>query len=133
MGHFRPHWAPSEPSGPNFHMREWWPMVLNHNRNRFRPFPAKSNDSNWIDSRKNVIFAIFTFLALLGPISEFCQMYECSPVLDHFQPNQMTQIGLGVQKVCFGNFFRFLLSVRVKKEPKKLEKFSTFFLLRMTK
>ena len=26
------------------HMREWWPMLLHHNRNRFRPFPAQSND-----------------------------------------------------------------------------------------
>ena len=34
----------------------------------------------------------------------------------------MTQIGLGVQKVCFYIFFRFLLSVRVKKEPKKFAK-----------
>ena len=30
---FGPFGAPSDPSGPNFHMREWWPMVLNHNRN----------------------------------------------------------------------------------------------------
>jgi len=57
-------------------MREWWPMVLNHNRNRFRPFPAKSNDSNWIRSPKSM----------------------------------------------FLQFFRFLLSVRVKKEPKKISK-----------
>ena len=48
-------------------------------------------------------------------------------VLDHFQPNQMTQIGLGVQKVCFCNFFRFLLSVRVKKELKKNSKFFIAF------
>ena len=34
----------------------------------------------------------------------------------------MTQIGLGVQKVCFCIFFRFLLSARVKKEPKKNSK-----------
>ena len=49
-------------------------------------------------------------------------------VLDHFQPNQMTQIGLGVQKVCFCNFFRFLLSVGVKKEPKKIKIFFLIFL-----
>ena len=39
-------------------MREWWPMVLNHNRNRFRPFSAKSNHSNSIRSRKNQFWAI---------------------------------------------------------------------------
>ena len=39
-------------------MREWWPMVLNHNRNRFRPFPAKSNDSNWIRSPKSMFWDI---------------------------------------------------------------------------
>ena len=39
----------------------------------------------------------------------------------------MTQIGLGVQKVCFCIFFRFLLSVRGKKEAKKNSKnFITF-------
>ena len=52
-------------------------MVLNHNRNRFRPFSAKSNDSNWIRSPKSMFLHIF---------------------------------------------FRFLLSVRVKKEPKKNSK-----------
>ena len=69
--------APSDPSGPNFHMREWWLMVLKHNMNRFRPFPAKSNDSNWIRSPKSMFLHIF---------------------------------------------FRFLLSVGVKKEPKKISK-----------
>ena len=67
----------SDPSGPNFHMREWWPMVLNHNRNR----------------------------------------------LDHFQPNQMTQIGLGVQKV----------SESKRSQKKKFEKFYCFFLIRIAK
>ena len=56
-------WAPSDPSGPNFHMREWWPMVLNHNRNRFRPFPAKSNDSNWIRSPKSMFLHFFSIFA----------------------------------------------------------------------
>ena len=52
------------------HMHEWWPMLLlQHNRNRFRPFPAKSNDSNSINSRKNLIFAIFSHLGhLSGPL-----------------------------------------------------------------
>ena len=46
-------------------------------------------------------------------------------VLDHFQPNQMTQIGLGVQKVCFCN-----LCQSQKGAKKNFEKFSCFFLLR---
>ena len=78
-------------------------------------------------------------LTLLGQIST-CEnggrWYSTiiGTVLDHFQPNQMTQIGLGVQKVCFCiNFFRFLLSVKSQKgAKKKFEKFYCFFLLRMT-
>ena len=123
-------------------MREWWPMVLNRNRNRFRPFPAKSNDPNSINSPKSHFWDIFGhighLLILLGQIST-CEIsgrwYSTiiGTVLNHFQPNQMTQIGLGVQKVCFRNFFRFLLSVRVKKAPKKISKnFLAFSCFRMT-
>ena len=112
-------------------MCEWWLMGLHHNRNRFRPFAAKSNDPNSINSPKSHFWDIFGhighLLNLLGQIST-CEnggrWYSTiiGTVLDHFQPNQMTQIGLGVQKVCFCIFFRFLLSVRVKKEPKKISK-----------
>ena len=56
---FGPFGAPSDPSGPNFHMREWWPMGLNHNRKRFRPFSAKSNHSNSIRSRKKSVLGHF--------------------------------------------------------------------------
>ena len=69
------------------HMREWWPMLLHHNRNRFRPFPAKSNYSNSINSQKNLFFDIFCHLGhlsgLFGPISEFCHMSEWWPTLPY--------------------------------------------------
>ena len=87
MGHFRPHWAPSE------HL--------------LGQISTCENGGRW-------------YSTIIGT------------VLDHFQPNQMTQIGLGVQKVCFCNFFRFLLSVSQKGAKKNFENFYCFFLLRMT-
>ena len=88
-------------------MCEWWLMGLHHNRNRFRPFAAKSNDPYSINSQKSHFWDSFGHIGhLLGQIST-CEnggrWYSTiiGTVLDHFQPNQMTQIGLGVQKVCF--------------------------------
>ena len=43
------------------HMWGWWPMLLDHNSNRFRPFPVKSNDSNWIRSPKSMFLQFFRF------------------------------------------------------------------------
>ena len=106
-------------------------ILRHHNMNRFKPFAVKSNDSNSIISLKSQFLVIFShigdLLTIVGPISTWANGGRwdstiIGTVLDHFQPNQMTQIGLGVQKVCFCNFFRFLLSVRVKKEPKKISK-----------
>ena len=45
------------------HMREWCPMLLHDNKNHFRPFPAKSNDSNWIRSPKSMFLHFFSIFA----------------------------------------------------------------------
>ena len=73
----------------NFHMREWWPTVLNHNRKRFRPFSAKSNHSNSIRSRKNQFWAILGKSGQAhGQISHY-QHRHCIPfmVLYHHTKN----------------------------------------------
>ena len=44
-------------------MREWCPMLLHDNKNHFRPFPAKSNDSNWIRSPKSMFLQFFSIFA----------------------------------------------------------------------
>ena len=98
---FGPFGTPSDPSEPNFHMREWWPMLLDHNMNPFRSFAVKSNDPNSINSPKSHFWDIFGhighLLTLLGQISMVAdEIPIIGTVLDHFQPNQMTQIGLGV-------------------------------------
>ena len=165
LGHFKPYWGPSDHCGPNFHMCEWWrmglhhnrnrfrrfavksedsnwinspnsqfwdisghighllgtfwtqfplcewwPMVLNHNRNRFIPFTVKSNDPNSINSPKSHICDIFShighLLTLVGPISTCVnggQWYSIiiGTVLDHLQSNQMIQIRSIVEKTDF--------------------------------
>ena len=100
------------------------------------------HDPNSINSPKSHFWDIFGHIGHL--LNHLGQISTCEnggrwystiigTVLDHFQPNQMTQIGLGVQKVCFFDFFRFLLSVKSQKGAKKnFEKFYCFFLLRMT-
>ena len=122
-------------------------MLLHHNSNRFRPFQDKSKESNSINSQKKMIFAIFSYLGhLSGPLGPQFQnsatcvnAARCYPtvigsVLDHFQPNQKTQIGLGVQKVCVCIYFLFFLSVKSSQKgvKKKFDFFFDFFLLRIT-
>ena len=46
-----------------FHMREWWTMVLDQNRNPFRSFAVELNDLNWIRGPKN---PKKSFLVVLG-------------------------------------------------------------------
>ena len=93
---FGPFGAPFDPSGPNFHMREWWPMVLDHNRNPFRSFAVELNDLNWIRGPKN---PKKSFLVVLGcPIGDVmvdqwlttrvqCYYVIIEIVFDHLQSN----------------------------------------------
>ena len=57
------------------HMSEWWPTLPYHNRKRFRPFPAKSNDSNWIRSPKSMFFAIFSIFCQKGKQKNFRNIF----------------------------------------------------------
>ena len=106
-----------------------------------RPFLAKSNDSNSINSRKTwflLFLAILgTFLALLGPISEFCHMCECCPVLPYnnrkrfrpFPAKSNDWNWIRGSKSMFLHLFLFFptVSVRGSQVKKESKKFFAFF------
>ena len=134
-----------------FHMCECCSVLPNNNRKRFRPFLAKSNDSNSINSLKTW-FLLFpavlgTFLALLGIISEFCHRCECCSVLPYNTKKRFRQFPaksndsnwIRSPRSMFLHFIRFF--PKCQRESKRSQKgvkifFSIFillfFLLRMT-
>ena len=96
-----------------------------------------------VEKRSFLLFLAIlgTFLALLGPISEFCQMYECCPVLPYnnkkrfrpFPAKSNDSNWIRSPKSMFLHFFSIFAKCQSQKGAKKnFEKFYCFFLLRMT-
>ena len=105
---------------------EWWPMVLNHNRNRFRPFPAKSNDSKFEK------FSCFFLLRMTQKFSIFFffQKFQKSPkvgtVLGPFGPkNQNTTYQSSITPLLH-SFYHILSSYKkLLKTVKPFSRYST--------